>query len=238
MRIDVDDQGKPGKPTVVSGDIAWDVEIATHIYLAILTDTGSFRHSHITARTFEACRRVAEAGVDPAEIARLVYEQSSVGKLKLIGALLEGMETSSDGRLAILSLDDELMRQCYAGSDLLVMPSLVEPGGTNQLIALRYGTLPLVRATGGLADTVTNIDMQAGVGTGFVFSAPETQELYGTLLRALELYRHPAIWQAAMGRAMRADWSWRRTAEEYDDLYRRALASRMARRPRSSYGES
>lgn len=139
---------------------------------------------------------------------------------------------------AYLTFDDELMRQCYAGSDLLAMPSLVEPGGTNQLIAQRYGTLPLVRATGGLADTVANIDMQAGVGTGFVFEAPETQALYGTLLRALELYRHPAIWQAAMGRAMRADWSWRRTAEEYDDVYRRALASRKARRPRSSYGES
>jgi phosphoesterase RecJ-like protein len=97
-------------------DIPWTVEIATHIYLAILTDTGSFRHSHITARTFEACRRVAEAGVDPAAIARLVYEQSSVGKLKLIGALLDGMEVTVDGRLAILMLDDGLMARTGATS--------------------------------------------------------------------------------------------------------------------------
>jgi bifunctional oligoribonuclease and PAP phosphatase NrnA len=97
-------------------DIPWTPEIASHIYLAILTDTGSFRHSHITARTFEACRRVAEAGVDPAAIARLVYEQSSVGKLKLIGALLDGMTVSPDGRLAILTLDDELMARTGATS--------------------------------------------------------------------------------------------------------------------------
>ena len=97
-------------------DVAWDAEIASHIYLAILTDTGSFRHSTITARTFDACRRVAEAGVDPAAIARLVYEQSTIGKLKLIGALLDAMEVSAEGRLAILSLDDELMARTGATS--------------------------------------------------------------------------------------------------------------------------
>jgi phosphoesterase RecJ-like protein len=97
-------------------EVSWDAEIASHIYLAILTDTGSFRHSTITARTFEACRRVAEAGVDPAAIARLVYEQSTVGKLKLIGALLDAMEVSPDGQLAILSLDDELMARTGATS--------------------------------------------------------------------------------------------------------------------------
>jgi bifunctional oligoribonuclease and PAP phosphatase NrnA len=97
-------------------EVPWDAEIASHIYLAILTDTGSFRHSTITARTFEACRRVAEAGVDPAAIARLVYEQSTIGKLKLIGALLDGMEVSADGRLAILTLDDALMARTGATS--------------------------------------------------------------------------------------------------------------------------
>jgi phosphoesterase RecJ-like protein len=97
-------------------EVSWDAEIASHIYLAILTDTGSFRHSTITARTFEACRRVAETGVSPAAIARLVYEQSTIGKLKLIGALLDAMEVSADGRLAILTLDDELMARTGATS--------------------------------------------------------------------------------------------------------------------------
>jgi phosphoesterase RecJ-like protein len=121
-------------------DIPWTVEIASHVYLAILTDTGSFRHSHITARTFEACRRVAEAGVDPAAVARLVYEQSGVGKLKLIGALLDGMEVSADGRLAILTLDDALMDRTGATPDdtdgVINMPLMAAPV---QVVALVRG---------------------------------------------------------------------------------------------------
>lgn len=137
---------------------------------------------------------------------------------------------------AFFTFNEPLARQLYAGSDILLMPSLVEPGGTNQLIAQRYGTLPLVRATGGLADTVQDINHYAGTGTGFVFDAPEMQALYGTMLRATEVYRHPELWQNAVTRAMEADWSWARTALRYDELYRRALASRMARRPHSTYG--
>ena len=76
--------------------VPWTPEIGSAVYLAILTDTGGFRHSHITNRTFEWCRRATEAGVDAAALARLVYEQSSIGKLKLIGALLDG--DGSDGR--------------------------------------------------------------------------------------------------------------------------------------------
>lgn len=88
--------------------VPWSVEIASALYLAILTDTGGFRHSHISARTFEACRRATEAGVDAAALARVVYEQSSIGKLKLIGALLDGMEITADGRVAVMALDDAL----------------------------------------------------------------------------------------------------------------------------------
>ncbi|HXH06503.1 MAG TPA: bifunctional oligoribonuclease/PAP phosphatase NrnA [Vicinamibacterales bacterium] len=84
-------------------------EIATHIYLAILTDTGSFHHSNITARTFEICREVAAAGVDPAEMARRVYDSNSYGKLKLIGALLDTMELEDEGRLAVLRLDHGML---------------------------------------------------------------------------------------------------------------------------------
>jgi bifunctional oligoribonuclease and PAP phosphatase NrnA len=85
-------------------------EIATHIYLAILTDTGSFHHSHITPRTFETCRRTAEAGVDAAAMARSVFDSNSFGKLKLIGRLLDSMQLEEGGRLAVLQLDDEMLR--------------------------------------------------------------------------------------------------------------------------------
>jgi phosphoesterase RecJ-like protein len=83
--------------------------IATHIYLAILTDTGSFHHSNITPRTFDICRQCVEAGVTPAVMARRVFDSNSFGKLKLIGALLDDMELADEGRLAILHLDDEML---------------------------------------------------------------------------------------------------------------------------------
>jgi phosphoesterase RecJ-like protein len=84
-------------------------EIATHVYLAILTDTGSFHHSTISGRTFEICRRAVEAGVDAAAMARSVFDSNSFGKLKLIGAMLDSMQLEADGRLAILYLDDRML---------------------------------------------------------------------------------------------------------------------------------
>ena len=87
-------------------------DIATHIYLAILTDTGSFHHSNITPRTFDICRRTVEAGVKPAAMARRVFDSNSFGKLKLIGALLDAMELVDNGRLAVLYLDDAMLSAC------------------------------------------------------------------------------------------------------------------------------
>lgn len=85
-------------------------EIATHIYLAVLTDTGSFHHSNISARTFEICRRTVEAGVNPAWMARSVFDSNSFGKLKLIGALLDSMQLEAGGRVAVLYLDDDMLK--------------------------------------------------------------------------------------------------------------------------------
>jgi len=99
------------------------IEIATHVYLAILTDTGSFHYSHITPRTFDICRRLTEAGVNPAAMARRVYDQNSYGKLKLIGALLAEMDLLDDGRLAALYLNDEILnatRTTYSDTEGLI----------------------------------------------------------------------------------------------------------------------
>ena len=87
-------------------------EIATHIYLAILTDTGSFHHSNITPRTFDICRQAVEAGVNPAAMARRVFDSNSFGKLKLIGSLLDSMELLDEGRLAVLYMDDAMLAAC------------------------------------------------------------------------------------------------------------------------------
>jgi len=90
-------------------DVPLTAEIATHIYLAILTDTGAFHHSNITPRTFDICRQTVEAGVNPAAMARRVFDSNSFGKLKLIGALLDEMELVDGGRLAVLYLNDDIL---------------------------------------------------------------------------------------------------------------------------------
>ena len=92
--------------------VALTTGIATHIYLAILTDTGSFHHSNITPRTFDICRQTVEAGVNPAAMARRVFDSNSFGKLKLIGALLDSMQLADQGRLAILYMDEAMLAAC------------------------------------------------------------------------------------------------------------------------------
>ena len=105
-------------------------EIATHIYLAILTDTGSFHHSSISPRTFEICRETLEAGVDPVMVARNVYESNSVGRLKLFGAVLSAMQLDPTARIAIVYLDHEMARQAggtYEDTDGIInMPLTVK----------------------------------------------------------------------------------------------------------------
>jgi phosphoesterase RecJ-like protein len=86
------------------------VNIATHVYLAILTDTGSFHYSGISPRTFDICREVVEAGVDPVRVAREVYDSNNMGRLKLFGAVLSGMQIDRTGRIAIVYLDHEMAR--------------------------------------------------------------------------------------------------------------------------------
>ncbi len=87
-------------------------DIAVHLYVAILTDTGSFRHSNITPRTFEICRQCVEAGVNPSAVARSVFDSNNLGRLKLMGAILSRMHIDSSGRLATVSVDEELVTSC------------------------------------------------------------------------------------------------------------------------------
>ena len=115
--------------------------------------------------------------------------------------------------------NEELAHRIIAGSDMFLMPSITEPCGLTQLYSLRYGTLPLVRYTGGLADTVT--DVAAGEGTGFTFGPADRGHFSSTLDRALGLYQHfPAEWKQAVKRAMAVDNSWKHVADEYIELYR------------------
>lgn len=92
-------------------------EMATHVYLGILTDTGAFHHANITARTFDICRRVAEAGVNAADMAHHVYNTANVGRIRLLGTLLDRMRLEADGRLALLYFDDRMLAELDATHD-------------------------------------------------------------------------------------------------------------------------
>jgi len=128
------------------------------------------------------------------------------------------------GRVAVyLGYDEDRAHRLIGGADVIMVPSRFEPCGLTQLYGLRYGTLPLVRRVGGLADTV--VDAEAGVhGTGFTFGEATVPALEATLRRAIDTFHQPARWAALMQRAMAQDFSWREAAQQYLALYRLARA--------------
>jgi starch synthase len=147
-------------------------------------------------------------------------------------ALLEDLAGRHPGRCsAYLGFHDELAHQIEAGADLFLMPSLFEPCGLNQLYSLAHGTVPIVRATGGLADTVVDANprtLAEGKATGFCFHEPTAEALWQAIERALSLWPDRDAWTRLMRTGMAADWSWDRSARDYARLY-----DEIARRVRS-----
>jgi len=124
---------------------------------------------------------------------------------------------------ARIGFDEPLAHQIEAGADLFLMPSLYEPCGLNQMFSLKYGTIPIVRAVGGLKDTVQPCDVDAKSGTGFVFAAYNPQALLGAIDQSLSVFRNKNAWTALRRRAMAMDFSWDRSAKQYSDLYRQLV---------------
>ncbi|HWR97522.1 MAG TPA: glycogen synthase GlgA [Candidatus Methanoperedens sp.] len=131
-------------------------------------------------------------------------------------------------RIAVrIGYDEDLAHRIEAGADCYLMPSRFEPCGLNQLYSLRYGTIPVVRAVGGLADTVRHFDAVRGSGTGFVFRDYDVNGLLWAVREALAAYARPAAWARLRANAMAEDFSWESSARRYVELYR----SLAARRP-------
>ena len=176
--------------------------------------------------------------------------------IDLVATAFDGMLATHGAQLAVLGTGDEavhqtllalqekypeqvkiwldfnppLGQQIYAGCDCFLMPSRYEPCGLGQLISLRYGAIPLVRKTGGLADTVADADAALGSGTGFVFEAADAGALRQACERAIAGYGNEGGWRAMQERGMRQDWSWGRAAGKYLELYEAAISDRRQAR--------
>lgn len=122
---------------------------------------------------------------------------------------------------AQITFSDALSRKIYAGSDMFLMPSKFEPCGISQLLALRYGSIPIVRETGGLNDTVQSYNEFTGEGNGFSFTAFNAHDMMHTIRRAASFYQQPEHWSKIVKNAFAGDYSWNMSAKEYMDIYER-----------------
>ena len=113
-----------------------------------------------------------------------------------------------------------------AGSDMIIMPSKIEPCGLNHLYGMRYGTIPIVRSTGGLADTVQSFTASTGKGNGFVFNNYKANSLLKAVKLAVQCYRDKKVWSRVMKNCMRLDISWRGPAKKYIQLYNKCISAR------------
>jgi starch synthase len=161
----------------------------------------------------EAIERIAEQDTQMVVL--------GTGQLKY-HELFQGMSARYPDKIAVkLAFDNRLAHQIEAGSDMFLMPSKYEPCGLNQLYSLRYGTVPIVRATGGLADTIADYDIRADSGTGFVFREYSSGAMMTAIERALVVFSDSERWRRLMVRDMLQRWSWEESARKYMELYDR-----------------
>lgn len=133
-------------------------------------------------------------------------------------------ETYPDKVKVYIGFNEELAHKIYAGADLFLMPSKFEPCGLSQMIALRYGTIPIVRETGGLNDTVQSYNEFTGEGNGFSFTNFNAHDMLYTIRRALTFYKEKQIWEKLMKEAMSRDYSWGQSALKYNKVYADLMA--------------
>jgi starch synthase len=140
--------------------------------------------------------------------------------LEEMARILEGQ--FPDRVRAVIRFDQKLSRRVYAGADAILIPSRYEPSGLTQMIGMRYGCVPIARATGGLADTISDYSLSKK-GTGFLFGAPDPANLAAAIRSAMEVFPEKRLWQGIQRRGMQADFSWDRSARQYLTLYREML---------------
>jgi starch synthase len=145
----------------------------------------------------------------------------SSGDPALEQIFLDAERRYPDRMRVILGFDDAMAHRIQAAANIFLMPSQFEPCGLTQMYALKYGTVPVVRATGGLRDTITEFDPKTMSGNGFLFTPYTAEALTGALERALAVYRRPNQWSRLMGNCFKSDFSWDRAAIEYVEWFER-----------------
>jgi starch synthase len=148
------------------------------------------------------------------------------GDAALEQKLKEETKKFPDKVAAVIGFKADLAQEIYAASDLFFMPSRFEPCGLGQMIAMRYGTVPIVRATGGLKDSVQNYNPQVGTGTGFVFQNYSSDELLAVTKKSLQIYKDKNSWQRLVANCMNQDFSWTQSALKYIELYEKSLKTK------------
>ncbi len=139
--------------------------------------------------------------------------------------MVQTLEASYPNRVrSVIDFDSDLAHQLYAGADMFLMPSRYEPCGLSQLIAMRYGCVPIARATGGLVNTINHISHHINGGTGFLFHKPYPSIFAKTLRRAIRRYQKPQDWRQIQINGMRLDFSWEKSAQKYLQLYQGLLS--------------
>ena len=142
--------------------------------------------------------------------------------------LFRGLAEKYPARVGLkIGYDNALAHKIEAGADIFLMPSRYEPSGLNQMYSLRYGTVPVVRATGGLDDTIQDFDPKTNQGTGFKFVNYDGVSLLQCVRAALSVYREPKAWQQLQKNGMAKDFSWKASAAAYVTLYEAAKRSRI-----------
>jgi len=181
-------------------------------------------------------RLVEQKGIDLilAAVPALVKQQAQLivlgsGDSKIVAGIRAAVKAYPEQVAARIGYDEALAHHIEAGADMFLMPSRFEPCGLNQIYSQRYGTVPIVRHTGGLADSVTDTTsttLEAKTATGFSFEDATAMALTDTIDRALEYYREPVIWQQIVCTGMKQDFSWKRSAQLYIALYDKVLLQR------------
>ncbi|MBV8091145.1 MAG: glycogen synthase GlgA [Alphaproteobacteria bacterium] len=212
-----------GSDDAPAGKQAAKIELQSRLGLDALDDVPLFG---------AVSRLTPQKGLDLV-LAGLPDLMAAGGQLALLGAgdadLERGFAIAAAqyrGRIGVeIGYDESLSHLIIGGADVIIMPSRFEPCGLTQLYALRYGSLPLVRRVGGLADTVIDANAQSladGIATGFAFDGDNTETLIATVRRAADLFGQREVWQHMMRRAMAQDFSWETAARRYLDIYRQA----------------